>query len=150
MLGSASSLVLWACHVGRQSGFGTEKPSGEKMQVLAAWSYAHHGKGKDYGHSSPTSATRGFKPQPSMTLKLMLFAPGLTKTHILLIFVLGLLFSWTRSARSFQSGGLSSMQLRKETLGTSCTKFPSRLPQASPRVPFPLLHSACFKKASSF
>lgn len=150
MQGSANSQALWAHHVGRQSGFGTEKPPAEKMQGLAAGSRAHHGHAKGYGQSGPNTCHTELRTSASMTLRLLLFSSDLTESHILLISLLGLLFSGTRSAHSFQSGGLSNMQLRKETLATVCTKFPSRLPQASPWVPFPLLTQHVSKKRALF
>lgn len=150
MPGSVNSRVLRARHVGRQSGFGTEKPSAGKTQMLAAGSWVHHGHAKDHGQSYICACHTGLHTSASETLKLTIFAPDRTESHILLIFLLGLLFSGTRSAHGFQSGGLSNMQLRKETLATVRTKFPSRLPQASPWVPFPLFTQHVSKKASSF
>lgn len=81
----------------------------------------------------------------SVTLKLTIFAPNLLDLHIQLIFFPELLFAEARSAHRFPSGGLSSLQVRKEPPATVCTKFPSRLPRASPgrAPPHPTLRSGC-------
>lgn len=118
--------------------------------MLVAGSQAHHGHAKGYGQSSTNTCHTRLRTSASVILKLTLFARDLTESHVLLIFLLGLLFSGTRSVHSFQSGGLSNMQLRKEILATVHTKFPSRLPQASPWVRFPVFTQHVSKKQALF
>lgn len=147
MLGSADSLALWAYHEGKQSDSSTEKPSGRKTQVLAAGSWTHHGKGEGYGQTSPPHLPHRASDLSGRDPQVHTFC---TKSHILLIFLWGLLFPGIRSAARFPIWRSFQHAVEERDTSHSAYEIPQPASPSLSQSPLPPLHSVCFEKASSF